>query len=86
MPASLCGLLLFPMLGGGLLMSSITLAALKEAIGWLSWLAAIVAFGVGAAIVSFTMDLSDFVFAHCRRCPRCGSRKWSWGYTRGFGP
>jgi hypothetical protein len=52
----------------------------------LSWLAAMVAFGVGAVMVNFVMEMSDFVLAHCRRCPHCGSRKWYWGYTRGFGP
>jgi hypothetical protein len=67
-------------------MALITVAALTEAIGWLSWMAALVAFGVGAALVCLAMELSDFVLAHCGRCPNCGSRKWSWGYTRGFGP
>jgi hypothetical protein len=24
--------------------------------------------------------------AYCwKRCPTCGARKWSWGFTRGFG-
>jgi len=85
MPASTWGMLLFPMFGGGALLASITRAALTDAIPWLSWLAALVAFGVGAAIVSYTMDLSDFLLAKRKRCANCGSRKWSWGYTRGFG-
>lgn len=85
MPSSTCGILLLPMLGGGALMASIMWGALAEISGWLSWIAAIVAFGVGAVMVSLTMDLSDFLLAHCKRCSHCGSRKWSWGHTRGFG-
>ncbi|MFN3150954.1 hypothetical protein [Bremerella sp.] len=44
----------------------------------------IVAF-IGAIVLNYLFELIEYLAFALRKCPRCGSRKWSWGYTRGFG-
>ena len=40
---------------------------------------------VGAILLDRLLSLIEYL-AYCRRrCPRCGQRKWSWGYTSGYG-
>jgi hypothetical protein len=44
-----------------------------------------IALFIFAMILNAWMELIEWL-AYCRRrCPTCGSRKWSWGFTRGFG-
>jgi hypothetical protein len=40
---------------------------------------------LGAACLKFLFELIEWLTFFRRRCPHCGSRKWSWGDTRGFG-
>ena len=40
---------------------------------------------IGAMFLNFTFELIEYLAFSLRRCPRCRSRKWSWGYSRGFG-
>jgi hypothetical protein len=40
---------------------------------------------VGVAAVKFVLELVEYLSFAWRRCPRCGARRWSWGFTRGFG-
>ena len=46
--------------------------------------------GIGATLVvtytfKFFLETIEYI-AYCRRrCPECGARRWSWGFTRGFG-
>lgn len=37
------------------------------------------------AVVKFTLELIEWLLTRRRRCPTCGARRWSWGFTRGFG-
>jgi len=40
---------------------------------------------IAAMILNALMELIEWL-AYCRRrCPTCGCRRWSWGFTRGFG-
>jgi hypothetical protein len=39
----------------------------------------------GAFVLNFLFELIEWLAFFRRRCPQCGSRKWSWGETRGFG-
>ncbi len=69
------------------------LAALKkysdiDGFGW--WWLAIVPSSFAVALVliipiAYTFELIEWA-AYCwKRCPKCGERKWSRGYTKGFG-
>ena len=40
---------------------------------------------VGAMILNAILELMEYLVFAFRRCPNCGARRWSWGYTRGFG-
>lgn len=44
-----------------------------------------VALFVGAMILKAALELAEWTAYSRRRCPRCGHRRWSWGFTRGFG-
>ena len=39
----------------------------------------------GAAAVKFSLELAEYLAFARRPCPGCQSRRWSWGFTRGFG-
>jgi hypothetical protein len=62
-----------------------------EAVGMPAWVgAAAVAAGLalvlaGAAAVKGVLELAEYLAFVRRRCPGCGRRRWSWGFTRGFG-
>lgn len=41
---------------------------------------------VGMLVINFVIELIEWLaFARRRPCPKCGARRWSWGYTQGFG-
>ena len=40
---------------------------------------------VGVVVLNFAMELAEWLAFAWRRCPACGARRWSWGFTRGFG-
>lgn len=40
---------------------------------------------IGAVMVKFVLELVEYLAFALRRCPSCGARRWSWGFTRGFG-
>lgn len=40
---------------------------------------------VGMAVVNFGLGLAEWLAFARRPCPACGARRWSWGFTRGFG-
>jgi hypothetical protein len=40
---------------------------------------------VGVRVVKFALELVEYLAFARRRCPTCGARRWSWGFTRGFG-
>jgi hypothetical protein len=59
-----------------------------EAPWWVSVIALIVGLALGVAgvvVVNFTLELVEYLAFAWRRCPSCGARRWSWGFTRGFG-
>lgn len=41
--------------------------------------------GVGVVVVKYGLELLEYLMFAWRRCPQCGLRRWSWGFTRGFG-
>ena len=40
---------------------------------------------IGAILMNTFLELLEWLAFSCRRCPKCGRRRWSWGFTRGFG-
>jgi hypothetical protein len=40
---------------------------------------------VSTAILIFLLEFIEYLIFALRKCPKCGARRWSWGYTRGFG-
>ena len=51
-------------------------------VGVLICFAAIVAGAIG---LHYVLAAIEYLATARRRCPSCGSRRWSWGFTRGFG-
>jgi hypothetical protein len=56
------------------------------------WWVGVVAVVVGlvltvvcVVIVKFALELVEYLAFAWRQCPNCGARRWSWGFTRGFG-
>jgi hypothetical protein len=42
--------------------------------------------GLGAVIaVRYALEAVEYLVFLPRKCPHCGKRRWSWGYTQGFG-
>lgn len=41
--------------------------------------------GVGMIVINFALELAEWLAFARRKCPVCGARRWSWGFTRGFG-
>ena len=55
---------------------------------WGMLIAAVVAITltlVGAVVLNFLLELVEYRAFVGRRCAVCGRRRWSWGYTQGFG-
>ena len=40
---------------------------------------------LGVIVLNFVLELLEYLAFVRRKCPVCGARRWSWGYTRGFG-
>ena len=40
---------------------------------------------VGMIVINFVLELAEWLIFARRRCPLCNARRWSWGFTRGFG-
>lgn len=53
--------------------------------GALAVVAGLVIVVVGMVVINFALELAEWLAFARRRCPACGSHRWSWGYTRGFG-
>lgn len=99
LPTVSCGLYLFFLMGCALLIAN-TIARLLRGdsqlrsfdVGWWRVIVAplsvivgfIVAF-IGAIALNAILELCEYLAFVFRKCPECGGRRWSWGYTRGFG-
>lgn len=35
--------------------------------------------------VNWLLELTEYAIVRRKPCPRCGAKRWSWGFTRGFG-
>jgi hypothetical protein len=73
-----------------MLLPGVTFAVVSGVVGWryLQWWAVLLpvpVFFLTLLAVYFIPHTVEWLTAFLRRCPRCGSRRWSYPYTRGFG-
>jgi hypothetical protein len=72
---------------GGILAALIPKGSLSVLGSW-SWLVIpilpVAAF-FGALILNFILEALEWLAFCLRKCPKCGRRHWSWGFTSGFG-
>ena len=66
--------------------------AARTELGWWSILVVPLAMVLGFVVIcvcvlilNALLELMEYLAYVLRRCPKCGRRRWSWGFTRGFG-
>jgi hypothetical protein len=56
---------------------------------WWAWpilfLVALGAAVLGTVVLKYLFEFFEYLAIAWRKCPACGARRWSWGYTGGFG-
>jgi hypothetical protein len=81
---------MFAMIGGGF---GLTFAIIRDGLlpaelPWWAWLILVPVNLVLAVLAGWLLDLLlqtiEWLLFARRRCPRCGGRRWSWGFTEGF--
>ena len=99
LPTVSCGLYLLFLMGLTVGIGSIAVRVIRGDsprqaldLGWWNLLAVplgivigLVGAFVGAILLNYLFELIEYLAFALRKCPKCGARKWSWGYTRGFG-
>ena len=88
-PSTACGMLLIVYMGLAFApLLTIMRLIFPEGLGWW-WLLGGPALFATSLIMSFfigfCVELIEWLLFCCRKCSICGKRKWSWGYTQGFG-
>lgn len=88
LPGVSCGLMIMVLTGvaGGLLL--FLLRFYTTSLGWWWLLAApllVVASFVGSWLLHELLAGIEWLLFCFRRCPNCRFRRWSWGFTQGFG-
>lgn len=99
LPTVTCGIYLLFLMGLTVAIGSFTLRLIRGdspglalELGW--WKLLVIPLGmvvglvlafVGAVLLNYVFEFIEYVAFCLRKCPKCGARKWSWGYTRGFG-
>ena len=89
LPQTTCGLLLAIYIGISIgLIMTIVPRVFPDGLGWWWLIGGPVVFTV-AVLMSFVLSLlfetiEWLVFCR-RKCPICEKRRWSWGFTQGFG-
>jgi hypothetical protein len=72
----------------GAIIVVLTQKAFLSNLGWRWILAApllLIASFAGALLLNLLLEGLEWLAFCLRKCPSCGGRKWSWGFTRGFG-
>jgi len=98
LPSVTCGLYMMFLMGCATLLFSIALPFFGEPpirlseLGWWNLLVIPIGFAglfiaafIGGLILSYVLECSEWIAYCLRKCPKCGFRKWSWGFTCGFG-
>jgi hypothetical protein len=91
LPSASCGIYLAGLMGlwGGVAIPLIRHAMLPAKIPWWSWLlivpGTLIVTVIGALLLKLLFETIEWLLFAARRCRRCGARRWSWGFTKGFG-
>jgi hypothetical protein len=60
-----------------------------EPMPWWGWLVGclvvMILFVIATAALKYALELLEWIAVRRKPCPRCGQRRWSWGFTGGFG-
>lgn len=88
LPSISCGLflLVYAFFAGSLV--AILVAATRRFIDVPFWVVAVGSVPVGIAVMvglSWLASVIEHSWMYLRPCPKCGQRKWSKGYVKGFG-
>jgi hypothetical protein len=89
LPGATCGLLMFAQMGlaGGIMFGALP-RFFPHGLGWW-WLVAaplVLVLSLPAAfLLNLVLEGLEWLIFCLRRCPSCGARSWSWGFTQGFG-
>ena len=90
MPNTSCGIIV---IGGGVVgvMTGLGIVnpIIHELAQWIKivvWIVVVPIMGfVGMILIHLIPWSVEWLLAMCHRCPECGSRKWSFPFTEGFG-
>lgn len=98
LPTVTCGIYLFFLMGiaGGLGAAAIDSwrghLRPETELGWwnllvvpLSLVLCLVGAFIGAVVLNYILEAIEYLVVVLRKCPKCGARRWTWGFTRGFG-
>ncbi len=100
LPSASCGLYMLGLMGLWIFGANLALKILQRhmPVGqvpelssppWWMWIVLIpagLAFAVfGVLVLNSLFSAIEWLLFARRRCPQCGDRRWSWGFTRGFG-
>jgi hypothetical protein len=91
LPTASCGLLMMTWLAMGCGVVFGFVRAIADARHWPQWhwwISGPAGFLCGllvAIILAWVVQLLERLTVFSRRCPKCGSRRWSKGFTSGFG-
>lgn len=89
LPAVSCGMLLMAYAAVYGVLVGLAVPALEriwfhDGLGWRWVFVAILLIPCEVAI-HYAAQLTEWLAFCLKRCPGCGTRRWSWGFTRGFG-
>jgi hypothetical protein len=90
LPSATCGIYMLALVG---LWLGIIAAEVPRLIAsrprWWAWLlivpGSLLIAIIGGVLLDFALQLVEWAAFVLRRCPQCRRRRWSWGFTRGFG-
>jgi hypothetical protein len=64
-------------------------ASIREPAPWWLWVISFVValplFVLSIYVTKYVLEAIEYVAFAWRRCPNCKARRWSWGFTEGFG-
>lgn len=89
LPGASCGVLIFAQIGfAGAVMLAAIPNVFFDGLGWWWLLAAptVLVLALSAAfLLNMILACLEWLAFCLRRCPECGARRWSFGFTQGFG-
>lgn len=99
LPTVTCGLYMLFLMGCTTAIAAVAIRVIRGhgpyeslGLGWwnvlvipLAGVVGLVGAFIGSILLNYVLEFIEYVAFMWRKCPKCGARRWSWGYTRGFG-